>query len=108
MSPLLLSAALSQLAAPAAEQAGAATEIVVTGTARGRCRVELANRALSRRELAANAEEWAALGTPVRVVAPAGADYKCLAKIAFRLNERGVRFIHFVRPDPAPEPPPAR
>ncbi|HYG30451.1 MAG TPA: hypothetical protein VD887_09570 [Allosphingosinicella sp.] len=97
---LLLSALQAQPAAPPQAEEGPA--IVVTGTRRGRCRVRLAARTLSDRELAAHAREWAALGRPVRVIRPAGADYRCLARIAFRLQDRGVRLIHFVDP---PEPP---
>jgi hypothetical protein len=94
-------AAQPPAAAPAAEEGPA---IVVTGTRRGRCRVRLAARDLSDRELSAHAREWAALGRPVRVIRPAGADYRCLARIAFRLQDQGVRLIHFV--DPAAPPPP--
>ncbi|WP_375272838.1 hypothetical protein [Sphingomonas sp.] len=49
---------------------------------------------LSDAEFNRRAAEWAA-GTPVRVVAPRGADYRCLAKIAFRLADRGVKKIIF-------------
>lgn len=71
-----------------------ADEIVVTAV-KQKCRVRLADRLLSDREFDARAREWAA-GRPLRVVAPAGADYKCLARIAFRLNDRGVKLIHWV------------
>jgi hypothetical protein len=90
-----LLAAAQAPAPPAAEP-----EIVVTAMRDGRCRVRLARRLLSDGELRANAREWAALGTPVRVVRPAGAGHMCLARIAFRLNDQGVRLIHFV--DAAP------
>lgn len=101
---LLLIAAQRQpdVAVPDAEEGPA---IVVTGTRRGRCRMRLAGRDLSDRALAAHAQEWAVLGRPVRVIRPPGADYRCLARIAFRLQDRGVRLIHFVDP---PEPPPER
>ncbi len=71
-------------------------EIVVTATRKGKCRIRHAEQTLSDREFEKNAGEWASLGTPVRVVTPTRADYKCLAKIVFRLNDRGVRLIQFV------------
>ncbi|MDT9600293.1 hypothetical protein [Sphingosinicella rhizophila] len=75
-----------------------ADEIVVRAV-RGKCRVQLADRILSDSELNARAEEWAK-GKAVRVIEPVGADYKCLARIAFRLNDKGVRLIEFVdRPE---------
>ena len=106
MFSILLLAAAAQ-AAPAAQstpvQAPAAleeAEIVVTGQRSGGCRVRLADRQLSTRELALNARRWAAEGRPVRVVRPRGADYHCLARIAWSLGDHGVRLIHFVdRPD---------
>jgi biopolymer transport protein ExbD len=71
-------------------------EIVVTATRKGKCRIQRADQTLSDRQFDKNAGEWASLGTPVRVVTPTRADYKCLAKIVFRLNDRGVRLIQFV------------
>lgn len=71
-------------------------EIVVTAVRR-KCSVRIADRVLSDPEFDAHAKEWAA-GVPVRVVAPSGADYRCLAKIAFRLADHGVRRIDFVEP----------
>ena len=92
---------IAALFVTAALQVPAAREpvIVVTAGRRGRCRARLADRPLSARQLRALAREWAALGTPVSVVPPAGADYRCLARIAFRLRDRGVRVTHFVRDD---------
>jgi len=95
----LLAALISQ-AQPAEEGASAPT-IVVTGARAGRCQVRLADRSLSDRQLAAHAREWAALGTPVSVVHTPGAHYRCLARIAFRLQDRGVRLTHFVGTDEA-------
>lgn len=71
-------------------------EIVVTATRRGRCEVRLDDRTLTSRQLRASAQRWALQGTPLRVVRPRGAHYRCLAKIAFRLNEHGVTLIQFV------------
>lgn len=68
-------------------------EVVVVARSR-RCDVSVADRVLSDAEFNRRAAEWAA-GTPVRVVAPRGADYRCLAKIAFRLADRGVKKIIF-------------
>ena len=107
ISTILLAAMLGQAppaaamlgqAPPAAARAPAeeAQEIVVTGTRRSGCRVQLADRTLTRRQLAERARIWAAEGRPVRVVRPAGAGYDCMARIAFRLGDYGVRFIHFV------------
>ena len=88
----LMAAMAPQPAPPPAE----ADEIVVTAVRR-KCHVSLADRVLSDSEFSAHAEEWAK-GKPVRVAAPDSASYKCLAKIAFRLAERGVRLIEFVAP----------
>jgi biopolymer transport protein ExbD len=71
-------------------------EIVVTATRKGKCRIQQADQTLSDREFDKSAGEWASLGTPVRVVTPKRADYKCLANIVFRLNDRGVRLVQFV------------
>lgn len=94
---LLLAIALAPPAATATAPPNVeAQEIVVTATRKGKCRIQHAAQTLSDREFEKNAGEWASLGTPVRVVTPTHADYKCLAKIVFRLNDRGVRLIHFV------------
>ncbi len=77
------------------------TVITVTASRRGGCRVRLADRTLTDRELKANAAIWAASGTPLKVIRPAGADYGCMAKIAFRLGEHGVRLFHFADPGTA-------
>ena len=70
---------------------------IVVRAVRHKCQIEIANRILSDPEFNARAKEWAQ-GVPVRVIAPAHADYKCLAKIAFRLNDKGVRLIYFIDP----------
>jgi len=96
---LAIAALLAEPApAPPPHAADEEPEIVVRAV-RGKCRIELAARSISDREFSARAGEWASLGTPVRVIAPRGADYTCLAKIAFKLNEKGVRLIHFVDRD---------
>ncbi len=96
--PILLAAMLSQAPLPAvpipAEEA--VQEIVVTANRKGRCRVQLEDRNLSDKQLAANARSWAATGVPVRVVRPRGAGYDCMARIAFSLGRHGVRLIQFV------------
>jgi hypothetical protein len=71
-------------------------EIVVTAK-RQTCQAFLRGEALSDRELDRYARDWKA-GAPVRIRAPSQSDYHCLAKIAFKLNEKGVRLIQFVRP----------
>lgn len=89
---MLIAATLMAMVAPPPPVE--ADEIVVTA-ARRKCHVRLADRILSDSEFSAHAEEWAK-GKPVRVAAPDSASYKCLAKIAFRLSEKGVRLIEFV------------
>lgn len=71
-------------------------EIIVRGY-KSRCRLELAGKQLSDREFNQRATLWAA-GRPVRVVTPPGRseDYKCLAKIAFKLQDKGVTLIEWV------------
>jgi hypothetical protein len=85
----------------AAMEEGDAQTIVVTGTRVGGCRVRLADRTLTERQLEANARQWAANGTPLRVVRPARADYHCLARIVWSLSKYGVRLFHFVEPSEA-------
>ncbi|HEX8375396.1 MAG TPA: hypothetical protein VF606_09475 [Geminicoccaceae bacterium] len=96
----VIAVALAALVAqpPAAAPAPAQEEetIVVTATRSGRCRLSLADRALSERQFEAHAGEWARLGRALRVVHPANAPYSCLARIAFRLGRHGVRLVHFV------------
>lgn len=87
-------AALLLLAQAAAVAEPAPVDVVVTARKR-RCDVSIANRVVSDAEFKTRAAEWAA-GVPVRVVAPASADYKCLAKIAFRLADHGVTRITFL------------
>lgn len=90
-------AAASAAATPAPAPVEA-PEIVVRAV-RQKCRVQLADRLLTNREFATKARQWAR-GEIVRVVSPRGANYQCLAKIAFKLNDYGVTRIHFVdRPE---------
>ncbi|RYE04229.1 MAG: hypothetical protein EOP61_01415 [Sphingomonadales bacterium] len=94
---------------PGAKQAAPATDsdvdeetvIVVVGR-RGGCRVRLADRTLTEKELAAKAREWTAKGIALKLVRPRGADYRCMAKIAFQLGEQGLRLFEFVEADLAP------
>lgn len=86
--------------APLAEDEDEQT-IVVTANRRGGCRVRLADRTLTERQLEANAKKWAAEKTPLRVVRPRGADYNCLAKIVWSLSKHGVKLFHFVHPSEA-------
>lgn len=90
-------------ATPAAVPEPEVAEIVVTAR-RQTCVVELADKVVSDAELDRRAAGWAA-GTAVRVVASSTADVQCLAKIAFRLGEKGVRAIRFVTPSGKAAPP---
>lgn len=76
----------------------AAADVVVVARKR-RCDIAVADRILSSEEFDARAAEWAA-GVPVRVSAPTASSRKCLAKIVFRLADRGVRRVAFVEPAP--------
>lgn len=79
-----------------AASAPAMETIVVTGTRRGKCLMRLADRALSDRQFEAHVGEWARLGHAIRVLHPARIGHRCLARIAFRLHDHGVRVFHFV------------
>lgn len=70
---------------------------VVVVARRRRCDVSVVDHILSRAEFDARAAQWAA-GIPVRVHTPSGASRKCLARIVFRLADRGVRQVEFVEP----------
>jgi hypothetical protein len=72
-----------------------ADEIVVVSSRKRKCRMEIASRVISDKEFKARAADWAA-GKPVRVIVPPRTDYKCLAKIMFKLNDHGVRRADFV------------
>ena len=89
---LALALALPMQEAPLAE----GEEIVVIGK-RQTCEAFLGGEALSERELARHAKRWRE-GVPVRIRAPSQSDYHCLAKIAFKLNDKGVRLIEFIQP----------
>ena len=93
-----------QRAAPPEPDSAEAMEIVVVARGPGACRVRLADRNLSERELAARAREWAKNGTPLRVVRPRGADYGCMAQIAWQLGKQGVRLFEFVEASAAAAP----
>jgi hypothetical protein len=84
---MILLALLSQ-AAPA--------DVVVVARKK-RCDIAVAERILSSAEFDARAAEWAA-GVPVRVSAPTASSRKCLARIVFRLADRGVRQVEFMEP----------
>lgn len=71
-----------------------AEEIVVTAS-RKKCGYRVADRDISDREIDARARIWA-LGTPVRVVLPRGADRKCMIEVGMRLARQGVRLMEFV------------
>lgn len=86
--------AATALASPQTDPAEPPPVEVVVRARRRRCDVAVADRVISDAEFRARAAEWRA-GVPVHVVAPASADYKCLAKIAFRLADYGVTRVTF-------------
>ena len=93
----MIAAILLALIATPVQASGPQADDIIVRAVRHKCQVRIADRILSDPEFNAHAKEWAQ-GKPVRVIAPAHADYKCLAKIAFRLNDKGVRLIYFVDP----------
>ena len=76
-------------------------DLIVVTAERRKCSMKLANRVLSDPEFKAHLAEWR-VGRPLRVYAPAGASYKCLAKIVFKLNDKGVTNFRFVDHPDAP------
>lgn len=84
------------LALQAATVESRADDIVVVAR-KQKCSVKFADRDMSDAEFKRRSAEWAA-GTPVRVIAREATDIKCLAKIAFKLADRGVTRIQFVEP----------
>lgn len=79
--------------------------IVVVARLDRSCRVRFADRTLTEAQLAQKAREWAASGTTLRLVRPAGADYRCMSKIVWHLGEYGMRKFEFVEAaDPSAVP----
>lgn len=73
-------------------------EITVVAKKR-RCDLSVAGRIIADPEFRARSSEWR-VGHPVRVLVPASARVTCLAKIMFRLADRGVTQAEFVdQPD---------
>ena len=87
---ILLALALVVQAEPAAD------DIVVVAR-KQKCTVKFADRDMSDADFKRRSAEWAA-GKAVRVIARESTDIKCLAKIAFKLADRGVTRIEFVEP----------
>lgn len=73
--------------------AGPGEDIVVVG--KKNCDLSAAGKAISGKALDARAAEWRA-GRPVVVAVPASLRTKCLAKVMFRLQDRGVTQAVFV------------
>ncbi|KQN22952.1 hypothetical protein ASE86_14340 [Sphingomonas sp. Leaf33] len=84
---------LFQVAAPTP----APTDEIVVQAKRARCSVQLRGREMSSREFDAHVRDWAR-GVPVRVIAPDRASNRCLARILFKLSDKGVTAIEFVDP----------
>ena len=79
---------------------GAQADDVVVVAQRKKCSLQIAKRMLSDREFNARAAEWAA-GKPVRIVMDETTGYRCMAKVLFRLGDRGVTNAEFVDSGPA-------
>ena len=94
---LLSLAALLQLATPAPPVTDQQPEDIVVQAKRARCSVQLRGREMSNREFDAHVRDWAR-GVPVRVIAPDRASYRCLARIMFKLSDKGVTAVEFVDP----------
>lgn len=92
MSLFLVLTALLQFGSNASRSM--ADEILVVAKPR-KCDLSVAGRTLRSPEFKARAVEWAA-GRPVRVVVPTDARARCLAKIMFRLHDKGVTRAEFV------------
>lgn len=75
-------------------------EIVVVAKPQ-KCDLAIGGRTMRDANFKRHAGEWAA-GRPVRVVVPHAARTQCLAKIMFKLHDRGVTRAEFVDgPSPA-------
>jgi len=92
--PLILAGNLAAAPPPAPAQATQTTDIVIVARKR-KCRVQLKGTLLSDRELDSYAAQWAK-GEAVKVHVPSTASYQCLAKIMFRLSDRGVTRAQFI------------
>ncbi|MES3109439.1 hypothetical protein [Sphingomonas aurantiaca] len=80
------------------------SEVVVVAKSR-KCDLAIGGRTMRDADFKRHAAEWAA-GRPVRVVVPHAARTQCLAKIVFKLHDRGVTRAEFVdAPSPAPPRP---
>ena len=76
------------------------SEVVVVAKSR-KCDLAIGGRTMRDADFKRHAAEWAA-GRPVRVVVPHAARTQCLAKIMFKLHDRGVTQAEFVdAPSPA-------
>jgi len=77
-----------------------ASEVVVVAKSR-KCDLAIGGRTMRDADFKRHAAEWAA-GRPVRIVVPHAARTQCLAKIMFKLHDRGVTQAEFVdAPSPA-------
>jgi hypothetical protein len=102
---LRLASALGQILAAAQGAAAAQTSVavkpedppneIVVRAVRGKCAIVRDGVTLGRRDADAFAEGWPQ-EQPLRIVEPIGADYHCLADIAFKLQRKGVLYIEFV------------
>jgi hypothetical protein len=82
---------------------GVPSEVVVVAKSR-KCDLAIGGRTMRDADFKRHAAEWAA-GRPVRVVVPHAARTQCLARIMFKLHDRGVTQAEFVD---APSPIPSR
>jgi biopolymer transport protein ExbD len=82
-------------------QAAPEPDDIVVQAKRARCSIQLRGREMSNRELDAHIRDWAG-GRSVRVSAPDTASYRCLSKIVFKLQDKGIQVVEFVDPGSAP------
>ena len=97
---MIIAFLVSPLSVAAARGPEAAPDEIVVRAIRGKCTIVRAGVSLGDWALDAFAKGWPQ-ERPLRIISPGGADYRCLAKIAFELQRKGIRHIEFVDPPTA-------
>jgi hypothetical protein len=98
---MILTSLAMALAVPQEPPAVEGEEIVVTAR-RKKCTPAIAEDVIRDPLFVRRSADWRR-GVAVRVKVPLGSPYMCLARIAFRLNEYGVKLVYF--DDGQPKPP---